>query len=103
MMFFKRSLLMLGLVALVGCDAGPVSAPPEDVDDTSFELRLMLEDAVETGRLAADFADSEDIVAEIKAEDAAKGAELEADIKELQAMSDPEQIKAKAKEVLGKL
>ncbi len=101
-MFVKRFLLLLGLVALIGCDTGPVNAPPEDVDQPDFELRLLLQDAADTG-LLPEGVNTAEYVYPIKEADPAKAEEIAGQLDELKEMSDPEEIKAKAQDMLSNL
>jgi predicted small lipoprotein YifL len=101
-MFLRKFLLLLGLVALIGCDRGPVNAPPEDVDQPDFEMRLLLQDATDTGLLPEGL-NVEEYVYPIREADPAKADEIAAELEELKGMSDSEKIKAKAQEILSKL
>ncbi len=94
---------LFSLVVVLGCDAGPVNAPPENADAPDYELRLMLEDAASNGRLADDFADSKYYVEKIKSADPAKGKMVEEEVRALGTMKKPDDIKAKAQEILSKL
>jgi hypothetical protein len=101
-MNLARLLSLFGLVALMGCDMGTVNPPPENVDEPTFELELMLKAPAEYGVLPEGF-DASEYVDEIRSSDAAKGDEIEADLKALKALSNPEEIKVKAQEILSKL
>ncbi|MCL4203533.1 MAG: hypothetical protein KJ000_13605 [Pirellulaceae bacterium] len=99
-----RSLFaLLSLVVVFGCDMGQVNAPPANADAPDYELRLMLEDAASNGRLADDFADSKYYVDKIKSADPVKGGMVEEEIRALGTMKKPDDIKAKAQEILSKL
>jgi hypothetical protein len=103
--------VLLGLVVLLGCSQGaghqtPIStpgatdAPPAPAED----LKNQLTSLAEIGEMMPGMETIGDNIAAIKANDAEKGAALEKDFEALnQAMGNPEQVKAKAKEMLGKI
>jgi hypothetical protein len=101
-MFARKLFLLLGLVALIGCDAGPVNPPPEDADEPTFELRLMLQDAADSGMLV-EGTDPAEYLQPIKDADPAKAEKLAPMLDELLGLSDSEAIKAKAQEILSQL
>jgi hypothetical protein len=102
-MFARKFFLLLGLVALIGCDVGPVNAPPEDADEPYFELRLMLQDAADTGMVPSDFADATEYIEQMKEADPTKAEAIAPGIEALQGLTDPEEVKAKAQEILSQL
>lgn len=94
---------LFSVVVLLGCDAGPVNPPPATADAPDYELRLMLEDAANNGTLADDFADVKYYVEKIKSADPVKGKMVEEEVRALGTMRKPEDIKAKAQEILSRL
>lgn len=100
----KRLLsISLFALALSGCGGVPetkVSVPPTAIE---ANVRKTLEDYEKSGKLGSNISGLQSDINGIKASNSAKGEALLADYRELQTMTDPAMIKAKAKEMLGRL
>lgn len=97
--------LLCLLVLVTGCGSGvksvPISpaAPPPAVQSA----KAVLDDLANTGEMGSAMDSLKQSLEQIKQTDAAKGDALLADFKALSAETDKEKIKAKAKEMAGKL
>lgn len=93
-MSILRFLVLLAAVAMVGCDtaSGPVSVDAPEA--TTSSAKTALEAIAETGEMGSEVMDIRE---------ALEGSPLLADLDELEAMSETEAIKAKAKEMADKL
>ena len=98
-----KRLVLFGTLFLAGCGGGPVNAPPSDAGTAEAEVKAILQLAVSYGKITEGFSEIDQYVQEVEAKDAAKGQMLQTEIKALRALSDPEAIKAKAQEIIGKL
>lgn len=103
--------VLLGLVVLAGCSQQgaehqvPISTPgaTEKAAAPAEDLKGQLESLAELGEMMPGMETIADNIEAIKATDAEKGSALQKDFEELQSLSDPGQVKAKAKQMLGKL
>jgi len=101
-------LLLLCLVVAAGCPQGsvkgPISTPGADQTVPAEELKIQLESFAETGEMFPGYETMSDNIATIKGADADKGAALEKAFTELEAaFGEPDDVKAKAKEMLEML
>ena len=102
-MRFVKSLLLLSVVAVLGCDSGPVADTTVQEDPLNQTIKGLLEQIVESGEIE-DLSEVRSYIEEDMLEvDEAKSALLMKDLEELQGMSSPAAIKAKATEMIGKL
>jgi hypothetical protein len=86
--------------ALIGC-GGPGSVPVEQPDTGPAEaIKRDLQSTIDNGSLGSEMSSIEQNLEKL---DPAKAAELRKDLAELQKMSDPAQVKAKAQAMIGKL
>lgn len=101
-MWFIRLMLLVALVAVIGCNSGPapekVQAPPQ-ID----QIKTALQGMAESGQAGSGVMQLETLVSELKAQDADKAAALQPGVDELKTLKDPKAVKAKAKEMLEKL
>ena len=102
-MSILRFLLLLAAVAMVGCTDGRVVVPGEAAVPTSSEAKTTLEEIAESGEVSSAAMTVREALEELKETDSAKADGLLSDLDELESMSDPEAIKAKAKEMADKL
>jgi len=103
-MSFLRLLVLLAVVAVVvGCGPSAESVTPPPERSPAETVKAVLEQAAETGQGGSALGEMMDALEKMKATDAEKAGALEEDANALMSMSDPAEIKAKAKEMLGKL
>lgn len=100
-MRFIAFLLVLGMVAVLGCQASETTTTVEEPGQE--QIKPALEAVAQSGVIDSSLMVVREEAEAMKATDAAKAEELLKDLDELEALSDPEQIKAKAKEMAGKL
>lgn len=104
-MSFKRFVLAATIgVAAIGC--GGVQETKVSVPTSAIEanVKKTLEEYAESGKVGSSLTSLESDINGIKATDSAKGNALMEDYKQLvQDTGSPEKVKAKAKEMLGKL
>ena len=104
-MWFLRVLALLGMIAMVGCDAG--APPPQDSSSEADSLVEGVKSAVEgiaaTGQIDEGFQEAQSMASDLNDLDSAKGGSLVKDLQDLKALSSPAEIKAKAKEIAAKL
>ncbi len=101
-MWLIRSLMLFVLVAAIGCSPGPAPEavqPPSGVENAKTVLQGM----VDSGTAGSGVMQLQSAISEMKSSDPEKASALEQGAKELSTMSDPAQIKAKAKEMLDSL
>ncbi len=101
-MWFMRFLCLFAVVAVFGCDTGPV-APEPSTSGVEQSVKSTLERLAETGNPETVNELSSYIQEDLAGVDAAKSQSLMPDLEELQSLQDPEQIKEKAQEMLSKL
>lgn len=96
-----KLLLAIVVAAAIGCGVKeevktvtPAGPPP---------AKAMLEEVAKTGELGSGAMEIRSSLETVKGADAAKGEALLKDMDELEKLGDPEQIKAKAAEMAGKL
>ena len=89
--------------ALVGCNSGPVKEETIEVPQVSAidEAKQILQNYANGAPLTSEAAGFPDLIARVKAEDAAKGEELEKGLNQIQ--SNPNGRAAIAKNLLTKL
>lgn len=103
-MSFLRLLVLLAAVAVVvGCGPGVESVSPPPERSPEQIVKSALEHAAETGQAGSELGEMMAALGEMQATDAEKASALQEDAQALMSMSDPAAIKAKAKEMLGKL
>ncbi len=101
-MWWTRLIVVLGVVAVVGCQDGTTSKSVEPPSATD-QIKPTLETVAESGVLDSGIMTVEEGLQEMKATDPAKAEELLKDLEELQGMQDPAQIKEKAQAMISKL
>jgi len=100
-MRFSKFLLVAVIALAVGCGEHEVServtpaGPPP--------VKAMLEGVATSGELGSGAQEIREAITKLQATDQAKGATLLADMNQLEKMTNPAQIKAKAKEMANKL
>lgn len=95
-----RRCLPLLLAVILGCSSEPPGLPPSQHIET---MKASLEKLIETGEMDGNGVTLLESAGLLKASEPEKGAELEADAKELITLRSPEAIKKKAKEMATKL
>ena len=103
MRFFASLVLLFSIVAVVGCGGGPVEIPETTEDSVTQTIRPILERLAETGDLEEGLEARSYIEEDLAGIDQAKSDALMKDWLELEAMSSPADIKAKAQEMIDKL
>ncbi len=102
-----KVLILLGLVAVFGCGGtgggGGGTEPDPTASQTVQMIKSILEDVAESGEAEQAGELISYVEEDLAGEDAAKSESLLPEVKELEALTDPTEIKAKAKEILGKL
>ena len=88
---------------LIGCGCAKVNPVPADAAASDHELKLVLEYAAETGRLGDAYAETANVLEEIRKTDPAQADALRQQLSELEKLKKPEEIKAKAQEILSSL
>lgn len=95
-------LLSLGIITAIGCpQAEYVPPPPPEV--SSDDAKATLQRYAATGMLGSDLANLQTYAENLKAADAAKAEAFSQDLEALRQASGPDNVKAKAKELLQKL
>lgn len=103
MNLLKSSLLSVCLAFVLGC-GGVANIPEEKVTPPPpVPAKQMLEDVAKTGELGSGASMIRDALEAMKATDAAKVEPLLKEMSELEQMSDPSKIKAKARAMADKL
>lgn len=103
MVINRFALISIIGVATLGCGGvveTKIKAEPNAIESS---VRRTLEDYEKTGKLGSSLTSLESDINGIKSSDSTKGEALSKDYRELQQLKDPAKIKAKAKEMLGKL
>ncbi|MFO0942106.1 MAG: hypothetical protein U0930_15310 [Pirellulales bacterium] len=105
MRLFACLLCVLSTMTFAGCNTGADNNAVIEIKDYNpiNDLRSGLEDIAKSGRLGSGFGSLRSAVTNLKKTDAAKGDAIEKELTELTELSDPAKVKAKAKEILGKL
>lgn len=101
-MSIVRIFLLLGMVAILGCSSGapvPVDANTE-ADGLVQEVKAALESIDEDG---GGFAEVRGILSALEEVDAAKAESISNELDALDALTDPGEKQAKAKEIAAKL
>lgn len=104
-MMHKLSGLLVALIAVVslcGCDPGSTEVQPIAVSVKDV-LKANLQSPADTGALGSELTVIEENIEKLATEDAAKSAALKKDLEELKKANNASKIKAKAKEMIGKL
>jgi len=96
--------LLLPLFAVIAIGCGPRSIQVEQPDTGPADaVKRDLEMVVQNGQLGSEMTVIQDNLEKMKATDSAKAAELLQDLEEMYSLSDPEAVKKKANEMIGKL
>jgi hypothetical protein len=103
MRFFLPLLMLVGVVALVGCDTGEVVTPETTTNSVTDIMRPILERVAETGELQPAEELKSYIEEDLAGVDPAKSEALMADYQELMSLSSQDEIKAKAQDMISKL
>ena len=106
-MRFMNFLLLLGVVAVVGCGSeggGTVDASSESNAFTE-QIKASLQSISESGEIDAEMGLGElrTVAEDLKASDSAKGETILKELDALEALSSPDERKAKAKEIISTL
>ena len=100
----KNVLMGCALLLSIGCGGGTANIPEEAVTPPAAPpAKAMLNDVANTGELGSGASLIRDALEAMKATDAAKVEPLLKEMTELEGMSDPAKIKAKAKAMADKL
>ena len=99
-----RGLVAAAVLGLVGCSGGdkPIDVTPVQTP-AATNAKVSLEEIATTGQMGSGMMLLRENIQQLKAADEAKGGPLMTDLDALEKLTDPEQIKAKAKEMAGKL
>jgi hypothetical protein len=103
MRFFLSLMLLVSVLALVGCGGGSAVTPETTTDSVTEIIKPLLERLAETGDLQGAEEVKSYIEEDLAGVDEAKSAALMKDWQEMQSMTDTAAIKAKAQEMLTKL
>lgn len=100
-----RIMTLLSVAALVGCGSDIKSVPvqPAAAPPAAQSAKAILTDFANTGEVGSSVEMLRQNLEQIKQTDAAKGDALLSDLKALEAETDKEKIKAKAKAMSDKL
>lgn len=90
---------VLGVV-LAGCTSGTKS---EAVTPVANPAKGILESMAQTGQMTSGIVEVEGEIANLKAQDPAKGEKLAKELDDLKKQSDPSQIKSRAKAIADQL
>jgi len=98
----SRLALLAAAVSVSGCEPAstPVEAPSGGVAQL---IKQNLQNPAETGQTGSEMMQIEQDLEKLAAEDPAKAETAKKDFAALKAAKSPDQIKAKAKEMMGKL
>ena len=101
-------LVLLGLVVVAGCpqrsSQRSIPTPSAGPGAPTEQLKTQLESLAESGATFPGYEGIGKNIEAVKADDPEKAAALEKDFEELKgSLGNPDQVKAKAKEMLGKL
>jgi len=88
---------------VVGGGCTKVNPVPAEAAASDHELKLVLEYVAETGRLGSSYAETAGILDEIKKTDPAQADALRQQLSELEKLKKPEEVKAKAQQILSSL
>lgn len=102
-MSFSKFLVLLAAIVMVGCPAGQTEVGVQAPEAGTSEAKTLLEEIAETGEVSSAVMTIREGLEALQATDAAKADGLLTELDELEAMSDAEAIKAKAKEMADKL
>ena len=104
-MNFFRMLMLLSVLALVGCGAGekPVNVTPPAQLPAAQNAKITLQEIANTGQTGSAMMLLRENLEAVKKADAAKGGPLVSDLDALEKETDVERIKAKAKAMADKL
>lgn len=98
------SMLALSMAMLSGCGSGPVEEKLEvKTSQISDALKATLDGIAKSGKTGSALPALESDINGIRVTDKAKGDELHKDFMRMQAATKPDEIKAIAKDMLGKL
>ena len=100
---FLPLVLLLSVVALVGCGTGQVVIPETTTESVTQSIKTILERVAETGDLAIAEELESYIEEELADVDQAKSEALMKDYQELMATSGKKAIQAKAQEMISNL
>lgn len=104
MRFLSGLLVVALMVGIVGCGSGGDNGFSEKVQvDIVGTIRNDLEAIEKSGRVGSGMTNLTGNVQVLKKTDPAKSDLLDAGLKEILALKDPAKVKAKAKELIGKL
>jgi hypothetical protein len=101
-MWLVRFLLVLGAVAVLGCGEGVTTQPAQEAAPQQ-QIKSALETCAESGTIDSGLMVVREQAEAMQETDPDKADALLKDLDELESLRDPAQIKAKAKEMLGKL
>ena len=93
-----RILMLVGVLAVVGCNSESQSVTPPEAPPAAQNAKNILEGMAETGEVGSAAMELRESL-----ETFDEGKALLPDLDALEAMTDPAQIQAKAKEMAGKL
>jgi aminopeptidase N len=102
-MWCSRFVVVAVVWTVIGCGCAKVNPVPAEASASDHELKLVLEYAAETGRLGSSYAETPNILEEIKKTNPAQADALRKQLSELEKLKKPEEIKAKAQEILASL
>ena len=99
-MWMVRFCFLLGMVAVLGC--GSETRPPAEPEGDALtkEVKQALENVAETGE---GLGEARGVLESLKEIDAAQADRISKDLDALEALSSPDEKKAKAKEIADKL
>jgi hypothetical protein len=93
-------------VVALGCGGAgePATSQPDAMADGLVDtIETCLQDVAETGELGESFGEARGMAESVAEYDAERGAKIQAELKALEALSSPDERKAKAKEIIDSL
>lgn len=103
-MNFVRIWAVAVVVALVGCTGDkPIPVAPPAAQSATASAKAVLDEVAQTGNRGSGMMQLRQDLEKLKQTDATRGTELLSDLDALEAASQPEAIKAKAKAMADKL
>ena len=104
-MWLARFAFLLGMVVLLGCGPEGTATGGADAEEDGLvdSIKSALLNVAETGEMGESFGEACGMVEEVVERDPERGNKISADLDALQALTDMDERKAKAKEIADSL